>query len=692
MGIRPAPLVVFALAATVIRTRAAERQRETTLGEVVVTAPPVVQETAPADPTAFSTVLDTSGAAARVETLGEALSNAVGVQVRRFGGLGDFSTVSIRGSSAGQVQVYLDGVPLARAENEVVNLADLPLDAVERVEVYRGTTPLAFAQAGAGGIVNVVTRRPGDVPVTGVSTSYGSFETRKVDVVRSARLGDWDYLGFAHYLGSAGDFTFRNDLGTTANPADDRTERRQNNAFDLGDLTARVGWHPAGPVSASLTTDTFVKEEGVPGAGSVQARDATLGTVRQLGHLDVDLAPPGLPGADVTASGWVLWQQQRFRDRHGEIALVPTDVDQGTLTTGAQTLVRAAVGAHNVPGLFLAASHERFTEHDLLGAGPAAPDRTRVRGTIAAEDEILPWGDRISLVPALRWEVFRDDFAGQPGIAAPLATRGTEVRDFLSPHLGLRIAPHPVLTLLANVGRWAREPNLSELFGTQGAIVGNPRLRPEVAFNRDAGFRLSIPPAGPLARAALEYAYFDNAVDDLIVLVQNSQRVVRPENVTAARVRGHEVSARGDVGDHVGFAFNYTHQDARDGGDVTFLRGKQLPGRPADEAFAHLELRWSPERPLPPCLPGLARLWPGRLFYEANVIADDFLDRANVRRVGSRVLHDVGVEVGLPIAGLRVAFEAKNAGDDHTRDALGFPLPGRALFVTLSYGLGGGKR
>ena len=60
-----------------------------------------------------------------------------------------------------RIAVQAISIPLARAENEVVNLADLPLDAVDRVEVYRGTTPLAFAQAGAGGIVNIVTRRPG---------------------------------------------------------------------------------------------------------------------------------------------------------------------------------------------------------------------------------------------------------------------------------------------------------------------------------------------------------------------------------------------------------------------------------------------------------------------------------------------------------------------------------------------------
>jgi iron complex outermembrane receptor protein len=673
--------VLLAFAAAAGRARAGEQR----LGEVVVTAPPAPEEAAERDPTAFATVVDTRSTPARVETLAEALAETVGVQVRHFGGLGDFSTISVRGSSAGQVQVYLDGVPLSRAESDAVNLADLPLDAVERVEVYRGTTPLAFAQSGPGGIVNVVPRRPGDAPLTGASLSYGSFDTRKVDLVRSARVGTWEYLGFAHYLGSAGDFTFLNDLGTTANPGDDRLETRRNNGFDLGNLTGRLGWRPDGPLTAALTTDTFVRDEGVPGVGSVQALDTSLRTVRQLAHLDAKLTSPrGLP-LDAAASTYVVWERDRFRDPRGEISLTPTDTRNESTASGGQVLVRSAVGAHHVPGALAAIGHERFAERDELDPRPAPPDRTRLRGTLAAQDEMVAWRDRISVVPGLRWEIFRDDFPGEAGIPAPLRAGGTTVRDFLSPRLGVRVTPLAPLTLLGNVGRWAREPNLSELFGSRGVVVGNPRLRPEKALNGDLGCRLAVPAVGPLSGASLEYAWFHNDVDDLIVLVQNSQNIVRPENVTSASVRGHEVAARAQLWRRVGLAANYTHQRARDDGDVSFLRGKQLPGRPADEAFAHVDLRWSAARPLP-LAPGW--LWPGRVFYEVNVIADNFLDRANVRRVDSRLLHDAGVELRLPLPGVGLTLEGKNLGDDRTRDVLGFPVPGRSFFLTFTWGLG----
>src|SRR5262249_34385849 len=115
-------------------------------------------------------------------------------------------------------------------------------------------------------------------------------------------------------------------------------------------------------------------------------------------------------------------------------------------------------------------------------------------------------------------------------------------------------------------------------------------------------------------------------------------------------------------------------------------RGKQLPGRPTDETFGRLEFAWSPAQPLPrlPCA------WPGRVFWEANAIADNFLDRANDphKHVAGRLLHGAGLELALPLPGVSITLEAKNLTDDRTSDAFSFPLPGRTLFATLSYGLG----
>jgi len=101
---------------------------------VTVRAPRIIDTDATA-PTAFATTIDPADDASTVDTVADVLSDAAGVTVRRLGGPGDLSILSIRGSSANEVQIYLDGIPLSRARNETVNLSNLPLDSLERVEV-----------------------------------------------------------------------------------------------------------------------------------------------------------------------------------------------------------------------------------------------------------------------------------------------------------------------------------------------------------------------------------------------------------------------------------------------------------------------------------------------------------------------------------------------------------------------------
>jgi iron complex outermembrane receptor protein len=659
---------------------------------VLVTAPPEERapEVPPGDPTAFGTVVETTEAATHVETLADLLSDSVGVQVRRFGGLGDFSTISVRGFSAGQVQVYLDGIPLSRADNETVNLSDLPLDLVDHVEVYRSATPLAFAQSAPGGVVNVVTRAPPrDRPLWAASASGESFGTRKVDLAHGATQGAWEYVGFLNYLGSQGDFTFTNDLGTTDNPADDREEVRKNNAFDQLGTLARVRYRTPTDTTLTLTNDTFWKDEGVPGAGSVQALDTELATTRELANLALDVPTLEWLPVALSAQTYVLYEHVAFDDPKGELVLTPTRSRDDTIATGGQLVARGALGSHQVLGGLAAVGYETFASKELAQQ-VAEPDESRLRGALAGEDEIVVWDERISIVPSVRWEIVRDDFSGAAGSGPTAAPAATNVQDYVLPRLGVRARVLPALTLLANVGRAVRIPTLQELFGTEGVILGNPDLRAEKAKLRDVGVRVTPPAWGPLTSMALEVVYFHDPIDDVIVFVQNSQQLVVPENVSSALLGGEEVSARGRLADRLAVSLNYTHQNAIDESDVPYLHGNQLPGRPRHELYARAELEWSTRHPLP-YLGALAPFDP-RLFFDANLIGDNYLNRANTERVGSRTLLGTGVSFRIPgvrLAPLRVSFEVRNLTGDQTRDVLGFPLPGRVFSGTVSWGFAG---
>jgi outer membrane receptor protein involved in Fe transport len=119
---------------------------------------------------------------------------------------------------------------------------------------------------------------------------------------------------------------------------------------------------------------------------------------------------------------------------------------------------------------------------------------------------------------------------------------------------------------------------------------------------------------------------------------------------------------------HLRLYGNYTFQDTEDTSN-TFSRGNALPGRPRHELHQAVEL--------------FANL--GKIVYEVEYIADNFLDRANdpFVAVDSRLLHNVSVTV-LPLGkALKLTFEAKNLTDNHIKDFRGFPLPGRSFFGTV---------
>jgi len=125
------------------------------------------------------------------------LDQSAGITVKQYGGLGSFSTVSIRGSSSDQVAIYLDGILLNSANSGSVNLADIPLNNVEKIEVYRGTSPAKFAASGIGGVVNIITKKAKQSQSTNLSYSFGSFNTHKASASFARRL---DKLNYALFL------------------------------------------------------------------------------------------------------------------------------------------------------------------------------------------------------------------------------------------------------------------------------------------------------------------------------------------------------------------------------------------------------------------------------------------------------------------------------------------------------------
>ena len=94
----------------------------------------------------------------QAKDLNDVMRRLPGVDVAQNGGMGQSSSLFIRGTEAKQVLVLVDGVPMARPG--ITNNPDLnqiPLSLVQRVEYIRGPRSAIYGSGAMGGVINVIT-------------------------------------------------------------------------------------------------------------------------------------------------------------------------------------------------------------------------------------------------------------------------------------------------------------------------------------------------------------------------------------------------------------------------------------------------------------------------------------------------------------------------------------------------------
>jgi outer membrane receptor protein involved in Fe transport len=133
----------------------------------------------------------------------DVLGNEAGIQMRRNSLAGsEGSKLRLRGFDETRLRITKDGVPLNRDGsygNGPVDWSILSTENVERIEIYRGAGPAKFGNT-LGGVINIVTQKPTDDPVTVARTSYGSLDTWDSGISHTWKAGKLGWaLSAGHY-------------------------------------------------------------------------------------------------------------------------------------------------------------------------------------------------------------------------------------------------------------------------------------------------------------------------------------------------------------------------------------------------------------------------------------------------------------------------------------------------------------
>jgi len=643
---------------------------ETPVYETVVVAPSSVVEAPREDHAASAAVITQDRTPRAAESVPQLLSEQAGVIVTRLGGMGSTSTISLHGSTSNQVLVYVDGVPFNTATGGGVDLGAIPLGDVDRIEIYRGTSPIGFGASGIGGVVSITTAVPKDNRVE-IEAGGGSFGTLHGDTRAAWNRGRLHWYGGVHLLTTEGDFSYFDNDVTAFNATDDASVRRRNNDLHQVDGTTKAVIDLGGDRRLTASFAFFDRDQGLPGFGTQANPQARLGTSRATGVVAYESNDDLGMCSRLRATAYGNFAVTHFQDRLAQIGASSVDAHDRTITSGATVNWRRVVRPWLVLSGVFDGHFDRFRPSDDLGTNLTGTPGTRLFGATGIEGDLWLSPIKLDVIASLRVEAAHDETAGRDLFGRIAQTSAGVGRVLPIARLSLVKEVRPWLSLRANGGRYARLPSFLELYGNTGYLQGNPALTPESGLNADVGPLLSW----KRGNSGLYWSTdaFASLVDDLIQFRFGNGRA-RAENIGRGRILGVESSATLEWGRHARAVASATFTDARDTSVVDAYNGRQLPLRPRYRFYARPEWR---------------RIQAGTnttigLYADVDATAGNYVDPPNLSPVATRILVGAGISIDLP-AKLCLRASGQNLTNAQVFDLTGYPLPGRAFYLTLAW-------
>ncbi len=621
------------------------------IGEILVAAPPAENES-PTKPSAFVSVIHPEDYADQLTTLPELLSQQVGIRVQNFGGLGQLSTVSIRGSTAEQVSVFLDGVKINTAQGGAVDFSTLPLGSIERVEVLRGGASSQFGSDAIGGVINIVTKRAKKKYSLETRYSEGSFFTIETHEGFSKKFGKVGLTLDHTHLSSDGDFKFLStgvQFAGGGSIGGGKEFTRLHNAFLSEGLLSRVDAELNPRQRLSFTNDFFITPRDLPGSEleTTQLYPANPLDAHELLFRNATGLQWNWDDFLVKNLNFALLPNYRVERSHftdPTPALVgPIDVTSLNQSVGVKpkwSYERDFKNHHHLFTFLYDFRYDRFSDSSPLPTTVTAGTHTRTTHAIFFQDEISLIGEKLYFNPSLRFEN-ANDFGNDVAL-----------------HFGIVGRPASWVTLKGNVENSFRYPSFNELFfPDQGFIRGNPNLLKEEAINFDIGGQFHY------QWVRVEVDYFRNVIHNSIVFVPISAFTIAPVNTGPATSQGIEATLQLNPVKFMELTGNYTFLDAK-----LNQTGKQLPGHPKHLANGRVEFSWEY----------------GSLFGELQYLDKLPIDFANTKFISKRAIVNVGGTFKWKNRYF-VTLQGKNVGNVQTFDSVGFPLPRAQVYLSFGY-------
>ncbi len=473
-----------------------------------------------------------------VDYVVDAIASAPGVTVNQNGSQGGAASVRIRGAASAQTLVIVDGVVVndPSAPGGGFDFARLDPSNIDRIEVLKGPQSTLWGTDAMGGVVNIITKRPGNGFGGNLFAHGGSYGSLRAGASIGGSGERFDFRIAAVHNSTDGISKADEANGNTEDDAYDALSISAAGGAVIGDarLQATILW-----TDADAEFDSF--SFGAP--GNVADGDELSTTEELVSNLSLQLPLFGGKLDNLFLIGYSDIDRQSFANSQ-----------PGFGSEGNRTIYRyqGTLTANESNRIAFGIEREDSEANDIS---------TSIDGLFA----LYEWRATETLTVTAG---LRNDDHEQYGVE----TTG---------RVAIAFNPHDQLTLRASWGEGFKAPTLFQTtFFCCGASEANADLKPETSEAYDIGvtFRSAD------ARGEIGLTYFAQDTENLIDF---AFAIGAYENIASATSDGIELSSQYRVNDWLETSMNFAWIDAKDGAGIDLIR---VPKQSGD-----LSLAFNPE-------------------------------------------------------------------------------------------------
>ena len=671
------------------------------LKEVQITAKSEIQKIREA-PDAI-TVIDAKEIRGRATSLESVLTKAAGVKIRKTGGLGSASRINIHGLEGKRIQIFIDDLPINSPDGSFV-IDDIPIDLIERIEVYKGIVPARFGGDGVGGAINIVTREY-NTDYIDLSYQRGSYNTNRASWVfmkvfpkAGIEIGTG---GFYNYSDNNYKFESPYQEGVTLT----RDHDQYSSFVSGGGITFTKLWFD----EIEVGLDFYKNRKDIQGIIE-NYQHAETQSIAFLPSFSLEKEYFFLKNLKfdntfvlLTVTGSLIDTSHIHYNLDGSIN--PNNHSQGEIgyyprnSSNKQNEIRDRLNLHykisekqsiNLNNTF---RYAKLKPEDQLASDYAGYNvggyQSSLLNTVTGLTHELRLADNrfINILGAKLFQsktnITDNDLMGTSLQRMPETTENDFMKMGYSEAIRFKLTPW--FNLKASYQYAMRLPNASELFGNGIQISTSPNLVPEESNNINAGFFIDRYATIGLHRIQFEVNAFYLDLTNMIKLAGNGISFAYT-NLGRVKIKGIDAELKLDLTKQIYVHGNLTVQDARDAlktepdGTINHTYDMKVPNIPW--LFSNFGVEYHKEDLF-------AKGTYFKVFWESSYTHEFFynweMSKLNPRRIPSTFTHDAGIEMAFQNNRYIASIEMHNITDEIVFNDYNMPLMGRAIYFKLRY-------